>query len=175
MASVMQKTEGSHPIRIAGLVPESVVDGPGLRMVVFFQGCPHRCPGCHNPETHDIHGGRLISLEEVVHQVSYNPLLQGLTISGGEPFLQPQAVQSLAQQIQQQGKDVVVYTGYHYERLLHKFGPEIMNSIYLLIDGPYLEGERDLSLAYRGSRNQRIIDLVKTRTRGTLALYTPLV
>ena len=149
-------------LRIAGITAESVVDGPGLRMVVFTQGCPHKCIGCHNPHTHDPAAGELIDTEEILKRFLTNPLLAGLTISGGEPVLQAAAVAELAFRIKGYGKGVLLYSGYTYNELIclsHKDESvaRLLASTDTLIDGPFIEAERDISLVYRGSRNQQVI------------------
>jgi anaerobic ribonucleoside-triphosphate reductase activating protein len=149
-------------IRIGGTVSESIVDGPGIRFVVFCQGCLHDCPGCHNPESHDLNGGTLVDVEDLWKQISKGKLMQGVTFSGGEPFLQAEPLVDLAQKVKAAGLDLVVYTGYLFEELraLSEQKPEIYQLLELtdiLIDGPYLANQRDLNLPYRGSRNQRII------------------
>ena len=107
-------------MRIAGIVKESVVDGPGLRAVVFFQGCPHQCPGCHNPETWDPNGGYEATAEEIWAALGYdeNPLLSGITLTGGEPLLQPAAALALARMARARGSNVLLYTGYTWEEIL---------------------------------------------------------
>lgn len=152
-------------IRISGVMPESVVDGPGVRMVVFMQGCPHRCPGCHNPHTHDPAGGEWVDTEDILNRFKANPLLSGLTISGGEPLLQAAAAACLARGVKELNKSVLLYSGYTLEELqsLSRENEDIAHLLAhtdTLIDGPYIEAERDISLAFRGSRNQRIIELV---------------
>lgn len=154
----------SKPLRVSGVVQESIVDGPGIRYVVFVQGCPHHCPGCHNPQTHPFEGGTLADLDEIVGQVAENPLLRGVTLSGGEPFCQPEPLCRLAGRIHALGKDVMVYSGYTLEQLLAMGAaqPAVLDLLYAcdtLVDGPYLEAERDLTLPFRGSANQRILDL----------------
>jgi anaerobic ribonucleoside-triphosphate reductase activating protein len=144
------------------VVEESIVDGPGLRYVVFTQGCPHGCPGCHNPETHSLSGGRLLSVFSVLAAIRENPLLAGVTFSGGEPFLQPAPLCLLAEEMHALGGDVAVYTGYTLEALrdLASGNPAVARLLRLadlLIDGPYVEALRDLDLPFRGSRNQRIL------------------
>lgn len=167
---------GQTPLRISGVVPESIVDGPGIRYVIFVQGCPHHCPGCHNPQTHDFAGGEEADREKILEEIRQNPLLGGVTFSGGEPFCQPEALLELGREIVSMGKRLMVYSGYTYEELLElsKRRPAVGGLLALadlLVDGPYLEAERDLSLSYRGSANQRVIDLKKTREHGTVALY----
>jgi len=149
-------------LRIAGIEPESVVDGEGIRYVVFVQGCPHRCPGCHNPETHPFDGGRVADIQELFEEIRENPLLKGVTFSGGEPFCQPKPLAELARLVHGIGKDVTTYTGYLYEELLNMQDPDVANLLAqtdTLIDGPFILAERDLTLPFRGSRNQRIIQL----------------
>ena len=151
-------------LRLCGTEPESIVDGPGFRFVVFVQGCPHHCPGCHNPETHPFAGGYLADVEEIVRQVGEDPLLSGVTFSGGEPFCQAEALAALGRRIRALGKNIVIYSGYTFEELLQmgKKDPAVLALLQLadlLVDGPYLADERDLSLPFRGSRNQRLIDL----------------
>jgi len=151
-------------IRLAGVVPESVVDGPGIRFVVFVQGCPHHCPGCHNPETHDFQGGELKEISSLVQQVKESPMITGITLSGGEPFCQAGECAALAREVKTLGKDVVVYSGYTYEEIREMAEHDgdvaaLLSSADILIDGPYREEQRDLSLPFRGSANQRIIRL----------------
>ena len=148
-------------IRIAGYVEESIVDGPGIRFVVFTQGCPHHCPGCHNPHTHDPAGGCLIDTEELIAKFSVNPLLKGITISGGEPFCQPVAAAQLAKAAHAIGKDVIVYSGYTFEQLLQEKAKDslaLLREIDVLIDGRFEIEKKSLSLRFRGSSNQRAVD-----------------
>ena len=152
------------PLMLSGVVQESIVDGPGIRYVVFVQGCPHHCPGCHNPQTHPFEGGTPADLDQIVAQVAENPLLRGVTLSGGEPFCQPEPLCQLVRRIRALGKDVMVYSGYTLEQLLEmgKAQPAVRELLYLcdtLVDGPYMEEQRDLTLQFRGSANQRVIDL----------------
>ena len=154
-------------IRISGVVRESIVDGPGLRFVLFTQGCPHKCPGCHTPSTHDFSGGYEIEWERVFEEFSKNPLLKGITLSGGEPFVQSAALIPLAKAVKDAGKDIVIYSGYTYEQLLTMAEEntdikKLMSLCDILIDGPFILEKRDLTLLFRGSSNQRIIDLKKS-------------
>ncbi|MDR2160680.1 MAG: radical SAM protein, partial [Desulfovibrio sp.] len=142
------------------VVEESIVDGPGLRYVLFTQGCPHACRGCHNPETHSLFGGRLVSVSSVLAAVEKNPLLAGVTFSGGEPFLQPEPLCALARGVHALGGTVVVYTGYTLEQLRELADPpsrRLLLAADLLVDGPYVEALRDLNLPFRGSSNQRLL------------------
>ncbi|WP_195269288.1 anaerobic ribonucleoside-triphosphate reductase activating protein [Eubacterium sp. 1001713B170207_170306_E7] len=149
-------------LQINNCIQESIVDGPGLRFVIFTQGCPHRCPGCHNPQTHQRTGGTFVETEMLFSQIMENPLLQGVTFSGGEPFLQPAPLADLAQKLHSNGLDVVTYTGYTLEKLKamkDKGIDALLRETDLLIDGPFQFEKRDLTLPFRGSRNQRVIEL----------------
>lgn len=165
-------------IRIAGTVAESVVDGPGIRFTIFAQGCKHHCPGCHNPETHPLSGGQETTVEELYRQIRQQKLIKGVTFSGGEPFLQAPAFAHLARLIKTLGLDLVVYTGFLFEELLalkekEPAVGELLEQADLLVDGPFILEERDLSLPYRGSRNQRIIKVKESLEQKKLILWTP--
>ena len=151
-------------LRISGVIEESIVDGPGFRYVIFTQGCPHGCPGCHNPQTHDFNGGTLIDPLCLLPEIDENPLLSGVTFSGGEPFVQPKALLPLAREIKKRGLHLLIYSGYTYEQLsalarTDQAIAELLRLCDTLIDGPYVEEERDLTLQFRGSANQRILQL----------------
>jgi anaerobic ribonucleoside-triphosphate reductase activating protein len=155
-------------LRIAGITEESVVDGPGLRFVVFVQGCRRRCPGCQNEDTWDPAGGYAVAVTELLEQIKHARLIKGVTFSGGEPFLQPAPLAWLGRQVKKLGLDVVTFTGYTWEELLslaqeNRAVKELLEASDYLVDGPFILSERDLSLPFRGSRNQRIIDLHKER------------
>lgn len=155
-------------IRLAGIVRESIVDGPGIRFVIFTQGCMHNCKGCHNPETHDPLGGYESSTEKIISEIKKNPLLKGITFSGGDPFLQAESCSIIAKEVHALNLDVVTYTGYTYEKLIeiakndHSWS-NFLSETDILIDGPFILEQRDLSLKFRGSRNQRIINLKTLR------------
>lgn len=152
-------------LRVAGIVEESCVDGPGIRLAVFAQGCPHHCPGCHNPETHAFEGGKITPIEEIVDVYRENPMLDGITCSGGEPFCQGLSFAALAEKIRKLGGNVVTYTGYTYENL--KRPPlseragvaELLAQTDFLVDGPFVKELASVELAFRGSSNQRFIRL----------------
>lgn len=155
-----------YQLQINGIEPESIVDGKGLRYVIFTQGCPHRCPGCHNPQTHDFHGGKWVDTQDLFNEIIENPLLKGVTFSGGEPFCQPEPLAALAEQIHGKNLDITVFTGYTYEQLIQKHDSKIdalLNQTDILIDGLFLLEQKDLTLTFKGSRNQRIIDMNRTR------------
>ena len=162
-------------IRIAGVVRESIVDGPGLRFTVFCQGCPHGCKGCHNMATHDFSGGYDCEISKILDAIDQNPLLDGVTFSGGEPMCQPEAFYNLAVQVKERGLNRVSYTGFTYEELLQmtekdKWIKGLLELTDILIDGRFVLEERDLTLQFRGSRNQRVIDMNLTRSSGELTL-----
>ena len=163
-------------IRIAGVVKESIVDGPGLRFAVFTQGCAHHCPECHNPETWDFDGGYDCEIEKILKAMDENPLLDGITMSGGDPMYQPEAGYSLCSKVKEKGLNVVVFTGYTYEELmeLEKKDPWIgkfLEVTDILIDGRYDKELRDLTLLFRGSQNQRVIDMEASRKEGRVVLH----
>ncbi|MBR2775013.1 MAG: anaerobic ribonucleoside-triphosphate reductase activating protein [Selenomonadaceae bacterium] len=158
-------------IRIAGLVAESYVDGDGIRFAIFMQGCLRHCEGCHNPETHALDGGSLIDTAEIIAEIKKNPLLDGITLTGGEPFLQVEAANEIARAAKSFGLSVWCYTGYKLEELPGDAEP-LLENIDVLIDGAFIEGLRDLELQFCGSRNQRIIDIKKTRGQNKIVLWT---
>ncbi len=149
-------------LRIAGRARESIVDGPGIRYTVFVQGCPHRCHGCHNPQTHDFEGGRDIELSELVQDICRNPLIKGVTFSGGEPFCQPGPLAELAEELKKRGKHIMAYSGYTFEQLLEEEDPDIrrlLESTDILVDGPFILEKRNIELRFRGSENQRVLNV----------------
>lgn len=167
---------GNDYLRIAGIVRESIVDGPGIRFTVFCQGCPHDCPGCHNPETHDFDGGQDCSTDRLLEEIDKDPLLAGVTFSGGEPFCQPEAFAKLAAAVRERGLSVTVFTGYTFEELGEMARDDIhiarlMELTDILIDGRFVKALRDLTLQFRGSSNQRIIDMNRTREQGSVVLW----
>lgn len=158
-------------LRIAGYTKESVVDGPGIRFVIYAQGCPHGCAGCHNPETWDFNGGEEIAVKEILSLIRGTQLLQGVTFSGGEPFAQAEAMAALAEQVKGMGLDIVTYTGYTFEELLKMSRDArdvklLLERSDILVDGLYIESERDLSVPFRGSTNQRFLDVEASLTVG---------
>lgn len=161
-------------IRVCGIEPESIVDGPGFRYVLFVQGCPHRCQGCHNPESHDFEAGFDMTVGEIYEELNSNPHLTGLTLSGGEPFCQPESLLELVKLAKSDGKHIMSYSGWTYEELLAKQDSavtELLGLLDILVDGRYEEEQRNLTLVYRGSDNQRVIDMNKTRESGEVILY----
>ena len=162
-------------IRIAGFENDSIVDGPGFRLAVFTQGCPHHCPGCHNPETHDFAAGTVVDTEKIIAQMLDNPLLDGLTLSGGEPFCQPGPCTVLAKVAHEANLNVWAYSGFTVEQLQTK--PEVqelLREVDVLVDGRFELSLRTLDLRFRGSKNQRLIDVKKSLEEGKAVEY-PLV
>lgn len=160
-------------LRIAGTIAESIVDGPGIRFVIFTQGCPHHCAGCHNPQTHDFAGGTETDTDTLLEQVKENPLLSGVTLSGGEPFCQPKPLLEVAKAVHAAGKDVMAYSGYTFEQLKNAEDPYVralLEQCDILVDGPFVLALRDLTLRFRGSSNQRLIDVPKSLEQGEVVL-----
>ena len=158
-------------IRIAGIEQESFVDGEGIRFAIFFQGCLRNCFNCQNPSTHDLNGGKIYDTQEIIEMIKKNPLLNGITLTGGEPFLQISPALELATFAKNFGLNVWCYTGYTFENL-PKNSSELLKKIDVLVDGEYIDELRDLELNFCGSRNQRIIDVPKTLTEGKIILWS---
>lgn len=151
-------------LNLAGIVSDSIVDGPGIRTTIFAQGCPHRCPGCHNPETWSFEGGTPIAAEDVVSIVKSNPLCKGVTFSGGEPFAQAAEFAMLGRLLKEEGYEVASYSGYTLEELLEGTAEQkqLLQTLDVLIDGPFLLKEKSLELNFRGSANQRVLNVPKS-------------
>lgn len=156
-------------MRIYGLVQDSIVDGPGFRFSCFVQGCPHNCPGCHNPDSHDPDGGREMTVEEVAAELLKNPLTDGLTLSGGEPFAQPEACLELAKIAHAHGLNVWSYSGWTFEYLRDQgtaAQQALLRELDVLVDGPFVLEQRTLALPWRGSRNQRVVNVPESLAAG---------
>ena len=149
-------------LRIAGTVNDSIVDGPGIRFTIFTQGCPHNCKGCHNPQTHDFNGGTVVETDELLAKISGNPLLDGVTFSGGEPFCQAEALAFIGRQIKELGMNIVTYTGYTFEQLwkgrAENGWQKLLEVTDILIDGPFILEQKNWEIHFRGSTNQRCLD-----------------
>ena len=163
-------------IRIAGLVDDSIVDGPGFRLAVFTQGCPHNCPGCHNPDTHDFSAGKLDSTDRIIRLMLSNSLLDGVTFTGGDPFCQSAACAEIAQSAKTHGLNVWAYSGWTFEELYQIASKDIdtrrfLESTDVLVDGPFLLSQRTLELRFRGSRNQRLIDVPRSLEKACAVEY----
>jgi len=162
-------------LRIAGIIEESITDGPGIRFVVFAQGCRHNCPGCHNPQTHSFNGGKLMSTDSILEMVKKNPLLDGITLSGGEPFEQAEGFAELSLKAKKLGIHIMTYTGYTYENICKLMDEkpgwkELLENTDILVDGPFELEKRNISLRFRGSENQRIIDVKKSLENNKVTL-----
>lgn len=156
-------------MRIANYAHDSIVDGPGLRFTLFTQGCPHRCDGCHNPDTHDPNGGKEMRAEEIINIMLSNPLIDGLTLSGGEPFSQPEDCLKIALSAHERGLNVWAYSGWTFNELsTHPDAAvrELLAHCDVLVDGPFILDHRSLTLKWRGSANQHIIDVRKSLAAG---------
>lgn len=148
-------------IRISGITPESIVDGEGIRYVIFTQGCPHHCVGCHNPSTHSFDAGKVVAIHDILTDIEKNSkYIDGITLSGGEPFCQIDQCSIIAEWARELGLSVWCYTGYIFEDLYGRYDAlELLRNIDVLVDGPFVLAERSLELDFRGSKNQRVIDV----------------
>lgn len=166
-------------IRIAGTVNDSIVDGEGFRFTIFTQGCPHHCKGCHNPQTHSFDGGSVVTDEQLLEKIKANPLLDGVTYSGGEPFCQAETLAELGKKIHSLGNlDIVTYTGYTFEELLAGLDENpswkaLLEETDILIDGRFEESLKSYDVKFRGSKNQRYLD-AKESLRQKKAIDAPL-
>lgn len=193
-------TSAPTHISLFGTVPDSIVDGPGLRYAVFVQGCSHGCPGCHNPESQPAEGGTETSLADLLADIESNGLVHDVTLTGGEPFEQPQACAVLARELKKRGYGIWSFTGYLYDDLLKRAETaraerarraetglegatlaegiaddlavgDLLEAIDVLVDGPFVESRKSLELKWCGSSNQRLIDLPATRAAGHVVLW----
>ena len=165
-------------IRLFGLVTDSIVDGPGYRTSIFVQGCPYHCEGCHNPQSQPFEGGTVWTLDDVEKQFANNPLLSGITLSGGEPAEQAGACAELARRAHARGLTVWTYTGSTLEKLAQRAREDaalaqLRHETDVLVAGPFILAQRSLELDFCGSKNQRLIDMNETRRRGEIVLWTP--
>ncbi len=155
-------------IMLAGITEDSIVDGPGIRTTFYGQGCPHHCPGCQNPETWAFEGGTPMAVSRMVEIVKSNPLCHGVTFSGGEPFAQAAGFAALGRLLRAEGYEIASYTGYTIEELLEG-SPEqkdLLSVLDVLVDGRFLLEEKSLELNFRGSRNQRVLNVPQSIAAG---------
>lgn len=161
---------------VNSIIEESIVDGPGIRFVVFVQGCPHNCLGCHNPLTHSFKGGEKMDIDYIYNKIIKNPLISGITFSGGEPFCQAEHLRLLAQKIKATTSlEIAIYTGFTFENLIALNDNEqmkLLSLIDILIDGPFKKEEKDLNLLFKGSKNQRILNVAKSLKSNKAILTT---
>ena len=151
-------------IRLSGIAYESLVNGPGVRRVFFSQGCKHNCVGCFNPDTHDFNGGQLMNMDKLIEDVLNNPIIKGITFSGGDPIEQADKFAYMAKAFKKVNLNIWCYTGYLFEELLEmskeKVGiRELINNIDVLVDGKFDIKKKEEGLRFKGSSNQRIIDV----------------
>ncbi|WDC84076.1 anaerobic ribonucleoside-triphosphate reductase activating protein [Caloramator sp. mosi_1] len=150
-------------LRIAGINRESLVDGPGIRYVIFSQGCIHNCKGCHNKDTHPLDGGYEVELEKIYNDIIQNRFIDGVTFSGGDPLIQADKFSVLSKMLKEKNIHIICYTGYVFEDIIkQKDKRELLNNIDILIDGPFMQEKRTLKKSFVGSSNQRIIDVKKS-------------
>ena len=161
-------------IRIFGIEGDSIVDGPGIRMSVFTQGCIHNCKGCHNPESHDPNGGKLYDTDKIIKLASENPLYDGVTLTGGDPFYQPEACAEIAEGVKKLGLNVWTFTGYTWEQLTDSKNEDFMRLLRatdVLVDGKFEMDKKSLELRFKGSSNQRTIDVPARLEQGKIVLW----
>lgn len=160
-------------IEIAGIVEDSITDGPGLRFVVFTQGCPHNCPGCHNPQTHKIGAGRIVDTKYLIEKIDSNPLCGGVTLSGGDPIIQAKELIEFACEVKKRKLNLAVYTGFTFEQLLEKNSKdinELLSYVDVLIDGRFELDKKSYDLKFKGSSNQRTIDVQESLKQNKVVL-----
>ena len=156
-------------IDISGYAPNSITDGPGLRFGVFCQGCNHHCPGCHNPETHQFGIGTKVDVEDIYKMIKKDPIVRGVTFSGGEPFDQAEGFYELAKLLKADGYELAAYSGYTYEQLTRNtedYKYKLLSLLDILVDGPFVLAKRSLSAGFRGSTNQRVLNVPASRANG---------
>ena len=163
-------------IRLAGIAYESLVNGPGMRRVFFAQGCKHNCNGCFNPDTHDFNGGKLINMDELIQDVKSNPMLKGITFSGGDPIEQADKFAYMAKSFKKLNLNIWCYTGYTFEELLDMSKNnneilELLNNIDVLVDGKFEIKNKEEGLKYKGSTNQRIINVNESLKNNDIIIY----
>ena len=156
-------------IDISGYAPNSITDGPGLRFGVFCQGCNHHCPGCHNPETHEFGIGTKVDVEDIYKMIKKDPIVRGVTFSGGEPFDQAEGFYHLAKLLKADGYELAAYSGYTYEQLTRNtedYKYKLLSLLDILVDGPFVLAKRSLSAGFRGSTNQRVLSIPASLANG---------
>lgn len=162
-------------VRLAGIAYESLVNGPGMRRVFFAQGCRHNCEGCFNKETHDFNGGELKNMDELINDVITNPLLKGVTFSGGDPLEQAESFSYMARAFKKKGLDIWCYTGYTFEKILsmmkeNKSLNELINNIDVLVDGKFEVNNKKEGLKFKGSTNQRLINVKESLKKNEIII-----
>jgi anaerobic ribonucleoside-triphosphate reductase activating protein len=170
-------------LRIAGIINESIVDGEGYRMAVFTQGCNHNCPGCQNPNTHDFNGGEEMEWQDIYNRYKEMPWLDGITLTGGDPFFQAKELTKLVKALKKDNVSIWAYTGFVFDEFLNFINDKscdkritkdmitLLKSLDVVVDGPFIENEKTLDEYYRGSKNQRLVDVKKTLKLNKVELY----
>lgn len=165
-------------LRISGpMTIDSIVDGDGIRAVVWAQGCRHACNGCHNPQTHSFEGGIELEADDLIEQIKALRLHKGITLSGGDPFEQPMALAYVCREAKKEGLDIWAYTGYTFEELtdrsseMYSEWASLLAEVDVLVDGRFEEEKKSLRLKFRGSSNQRILDVKKSLEQGAAVVY----
>ena len=156
-------------VRIAGFTEDSIVDGNGIRYTIYFQGCNHGCKGCHNPETHSIDGGTEYDISDILSLIDSQHLASGITLSGGDPFLQPEQAVEICKYVHSKGKSIWCYTGYTFEQIINSGDDryiELLTNTDVLVDGRFDIDKKSLDIAFSGSSNQRLIDVKKSLDMG---------
>ena len=159
-------------ISVLSIIEDTMVDGPGFRTSIYCAGCRHKCPGCHNPQSWDFEGGQAMSTEEIMNIIEADPFAN-VTFSGGDPMYQPEGFADLARTIRQRTKKTIwCYTGFTFETLMNNPRQRaLLELLDVLVDGPFIKSQRDETLRFRGSRNQRLVDVQKSLTQHRIVLY----
>ena len=158
-------------VRVLRVIEDTMVDGPGFRTSIYCAGCRHQCPGCHNPQSWAFDQGREMTTDELMHIIEQDPYAN-VTFSGGDPMYQCDGFAELARAIHRKtNKDIWCYTGFTFETLITRAQRELLYELDVLVDGPYIERLRDTELLFRGSSNQRIIDVQASLYAGTVVLW----
>lgn len=171
---MMEKTV-TGPIRLSGVLYDSLADGEGVRVALYFSGCKHHCPGCHNPSTHNFSAGWIVTsqeLDEIVAEINKRPYLSGITLTGGDPLYRPYQLNACVEYILKRVErplTVWLYTGFCWEDGIYH--EDVMRHIDVVVDGPFIQEQADKRLVYKGSLNQRIIDVKKSLAAGEVVLY----
>lgn len=171
--NIFQYAGKTDSVRVSGIVNDSITDGPGLRFTLFVQGCPHNCKGCHNPQTHEFSGGKDMTVDEIYNMICSNPIITGVTLSGGDPMCQAEPLSKLAERIKAKKLELAMYTGYSWEDIAkcdNEHVKELLSYVDVLVDGEFILEQRSLALKFKGSPNQRTIDVPESLKTGNIVL-----
>ena len=162
-------------IRVLNVIEDTMVDGPGFRTSIYCAGCDHRCPGCHNPQSWAVGGGKEMDVASLMKIIMADPCAN-VTFTGGDPMYQAAGFAELARAIHTySNKDIWCYTGFVYESLIHEDQRELLENLDVLVDGPFIQKLQDSDLLFRGSSNQRLIDVQKSLYAGKVILWQPMI